>query len=57
MKTAYVIRSGTMYDAFNISNELHSRKSATVAVKEAKKAGFKDAYAASTTVLKDTILK
>ena len=57
MKTAYIIRSGTIHSAFNISNKLRSYKSVRRAIKAAKRMGFKEVYAAKITVSKDSILK
>jgi hypothetical protein len=56
-KTAYLIRSGTIHSAVNVSNKLRSWASVRRAIRAAKRLGFKDAYAAKMTVEKDCILK
>lgn len=57
MKTAYVIRSGEMVGAINVSNKLRSWKSSRRAIRAAKRLGFPNAYAAKIQVAKESILK
>jgi len=57
MKTAYLIRSGEMTNASNVSNKLRSYKGSRVALRAAKRLGFKDAYAAKISVSDDARLK
>lgn len=55
-KVAYLIRSGTIHSAVNVSNKLRSRASVKSAINAAKRLGFRDAYAAKMTVTKDSVL-
>lgn len=60
MKTAYLIRTGTMVNAdvrANVSTKLRSRKGVARALKAARRMGFKDAYAAKMMVRADAPLK
>ncbi len=56
-KAAYVIRTGTIHSAFNISQKLRSWATARRAVRAAKRMGYSDAYAAKLMVSADSILK
>lgn len=57
MKVAYLIRSGEIHSAINVSQKLYSHKSKSRGVKAAKRLGFKNAYAAKMMVSKEAILK
>ncbi|CAB4144068.1 hypothetical protein UFOVP466_19 [uncultured Caudovirales phage] len=56
-KTAYLIRSGTIHSAVNVSNKLRSFKGSRRALLAAKRMGFTEAYAAKMTVEADAVLK
>jgi len=56
-KVAYLIRSGTIHSAFNISNKLRSYAGAKRAIRAAKRMGFTEVYAAKMTVSSDSFLK
>lgn len=56
-KPAYLIRSGAMYSAANVSNKLHSHKATRRAIKAARRMGFTDAYAVKVMVHSECVLK
>lgn len=55
-KVAYLIRSGTIHSAVNVSNKLRSRSGVRKAIKAAKRMGFAECYAAKMTVAADAVL-
>ena len=56
MKTAYIIRSGEMTNAINVSNKLRNYRGSRRAIKAAKRLGFPLAYAGTITVSNDAKL-
>lgn len=56
-KTAYVIRTGTLYDGRSISSKLRDRRGVGPALRAARRMGFVEAYAAKMSVAAGCRLK